>query len=168
MIRTLRNTEQGSGFAGLYSAAEIRRLEYRALCFEQAHLVDKLCFGWRGGDRLLIISFYRSRSDLPYAIERFAGLADITLSALTRSLNASERPAAVPLAERLELRLSLQFDQLSPRERQICALTLAGVTADEIAVRLDIRRSRVLTYRQRAYQRYGFTRSSDFLDVLVD
>lgn len=74
----------------------------------------------------------------------------------------------MPLVGRLEQRLSLRFAQLSPREREICALTLAGAPAEEIAARLDIRRSTVLTYRQRAYQRYGFTRSSDFLDAIVD
>jgi DNA-binding CsgD family transcriptional regulator len=59
------------------------------------------------------------------------------------------------------------FPQLSQRERQVCARTLAGWTAKQIGRALGLRTATVLTYRQRAYQRFGFRSASDFLQTLL-
>ena len=89
---------------------------------------------------------------------RFAGLAGLLLALLRRHL-AALRPAAaggtvarVPpeaaaaLLEQLPVRLS-------PREREVCALTLAGHTREGIGLALGIAASSVATLRERAYRK---------------
>ena len=64
-------------------------------------------------------------------------------------------------------RLARSYPQLTDRERQIVALTLLGDSAAEIGQLLSIKPATVLTYRQRAYERYRFGRASDFLAGLL-
>ena len=64
-------------------------------------------------------------------------------------------------------RLQRSFPQLTERERSIVALTLLGESAAEIGAALSIKPATVLTYRQRAYERYRFNRASDFLAGLL-
>ena len=46
---------------------------------------------------------------------------------------------------------------LTARELDVCARTLVGLTAEGIALDLDIQKSSVLTYRKRAYARLGIS-----------
>lgn len=117
-----------------------------------------------------MISFYRGRAGggtRPDRLAALAGVADLGLAALTARLRDDARVGAVPLALRLETRLADRFDALTLRERQICARSLVGMTAGQIAADLGIRPGTVMTYRKRAYARYGFGRATDFLGALV-
>ncbi len=90
-----------------------------------------------------------------------APLATLSLAALCRS---ADRP---PLVTVFEQRLAADFPQLTPRERQVCARTVAGWSAASTATSLGLTRASVLTYRQRAYHKLGFSRAADFLERLV-
>jgi len=48
-------------------------------------------------------------------------------------------------------------DDLTRREREVCARAAVGMTVEATALDLGISRTTVLTYRQRAYARLGVT-----------
>jgi DNA-binding CsgD family transcriptional regulator len=163
VVHARQHTATGRGFVACVRAAEIGLRDYRAICFEQPRFADKLCFGWRGAGRAIVLSFYRRRDSEGTAA--LAALANVGLTALARQ--------AVPtsefsLVERLETRIARAFPVLTLRERQVAARTVAGWTAERTADALDIRPSSVLTYRQRAYQRLGFSGAADFLPAILD
>lgn len=163
VVHARQRTAAGRGFVACVRAAEIGLRDYRAICFEQPRFADKLCFGWRGAGRAIVLSFYRRRDSEGTAA--LAALANVGLTALARQ--------AVPtsefsLVERLEARIARAFPVLTLRERQVAARTVAGWTAERTADALDIRPSSVLTYRQRAYQRLGFSGAADFLPAILD
>lgn len=157
----------GTGFAGRVAATDIAPHDYRAICFERPRFVDKLCFGWRGRDDTLVISFYRRRGSGVDAGQRLATLADIGLSALARSIQPPPERQA-PLEERIEARMARAFPMLTQRERQVCARSLAGWTAERIGEALGIGTSTVMTYRQRAYARLDISGVEGFLPGLLD
>jgi DNA-binding CsgD family transcriptional regulator len=164
-MKLLEHAAHGSGFAQSIPAATINRADYRAQCFEQQSFIDKVCFGWRASNQAFVVAFYRNTQR---ELGGLAALADVGLSALVNAQAAFTRCTSVPLVARLELRLRQRYPELSAREVQICARTLAGWTADDAAADLGIRLGTVLTYRQRAYQRFGFSRVNEFLARLLD
>ena len=93
-------------------------------------------------------------------------MAALSLHAQCHSAIAAE-PAQPDAAQTLLQRLRRSFPQLTERERSIVAQTLLGESAAQIAQALDIKPATVLTYRQRAYERYRFNRASDFLVGLL-
>ena len=164
--RTWQTIGSGHGFVQRVEPAEIKPPDYRAKCFEHPAFVDKTCFGWRGEECSFVLSFYRRAGGHENPERRLSALAGVALTALVRRAQIGD--GRVRLEERLEKRFARSFPQLSLRERQVCARTVAGWTASDIAKRLGIRPATVLTYRQRAYQRLGFSQSSQFLAELLD
>ena len=164
--RTWRTIGSGHGFVQRVEPAEIKPPDYRAMCFEHPAFVDKTCFGWRGEERSFVLSFYRRTGGHEDPVRRLSALAGVALTALVRRAQLEEGRGR--LEERLERRLARSFPQLSFRERQVCAFTIAGWTASEIADRLNIRSATVLTYRQRAYQRLSCSQASQLLTELLD
>lgn len=163
VVHARQRTAAGRGFVACVRATEIGLRDYRAICFEQPRFADKLCFGWRGAGRAIVLSFYRRRDSEGTAA--LTALANVGLTALARqAVPASE----TSLVERLETRIARAFPVLTLRERQVAARTVAGWTAERTADALDIRPSSVLTYRQRAYQRLGFSGAADFLPAILD
>jgi DNA-binding CsgD family transcriptional regulator len=160
----LNQLAPGTSFSKLVNAREISWDQYRRICFESPQFTDKLCFGWRVHSETLILSFYRKRPSQPCEMPRLGGLAYSAMSAFKA---AESTRCLETLEDRLEVRLSKQFPSLTNRERQICARTINGWTADRIADSLGIRRSTVLTYRQRAYERLSFTCATDFLPFVI-
>jgi DNA-binding CsgD family transcriptional regulator len=151
------------GFVRYVRASEIAQADYRELCFERPGFVDKMCFGWRSASDITVISFYArngGRSKHP----ALSVLASIGLSVLR---TPRPRVVAEGLVFDIEQRLLDLYPQLSGRERAVCSRTIAGWSARRIAEHLDIRPSTVLTYRQRAYERLGFSKASDFLGKLL-
>ncbi len=154
----------GRGFSERVAASEIDVSEYRAICFDRPRLVEKHCYGWRDETGALVLSFYRRHSEEEAPIGQLPSLANLVLALCVRGHSA---PTA-PLHERLEARVALRYPELPMRERQVCALTVAGKTSEQAAALLGIRPGTVLTYRQRAYRRLGFTSAQDFLETLID
>lgn len=164
-VAVRRAARPGSGFACRVAAETIARGEYRRLCFERPRLAEKICFGWRRPEEALVVNFYRSRShDGADAAEvaRLGALAQLAITALARR----DRPPRALLPE-IEARLAAAHPGLTPREREVCARTLAGQTARTIAEALGLGTGTVLTYRQRAYARIGCNKSNDLLGALL-
>ncbi len=166
VVHARQRTAAGRGFVACVRAGEIGLRDYRAICFEQPRFADKLCFGWRGAGRAIVLSFYRRDGGVEGGVA-LAALANVGLTALARQSVTAPDPEA-RLVERLEARIARAFPVLTLRERQVAARTVAGWTAERTAAALDIRPSSVLTYRQRAYQRLGFSGAADFLPAILD
>ena len=133
---------------------------YRRLCFDEPEVCERITLltrvgaDWRG---LSVSRTYGSGYFRRGEVERFAAFAEIALPLLARhrelmeaSLPQSSRALAL---EDLETRLEHRFSALTTRERQVCARTIVGMTAEAISIDLCIGRASVQTYRQRAYKR---------------
>ena len=172
----LAGAQQGKalGFSRRVRAADIPKGEYRELCFEQPGFLDKVSFGWQEPGKLMVLSFYRGLQAQGESASQLWSLGQLAMAALNLHAQSSavqtcsQTPAALPDACQVLLqRLRRSFPQLTERERTIVALTLLGDSSAEIAAALAIKPATVLTYRQRAYERYRFNRASDFLAGLL-
>ena len=161
----MSSVQVGQSFFEQIRAEDIASLNYRAVCFDRPRFLDKVCFGWRGPTHLFVLNFYRRHEAGTDSARRLTGLAGLGLTALVRR---EQHVARGDLVERIETRMTRLYPQLSLRERQVCSRTLAGWTAAQIAHRLAIGVSTVPTYRQRAYQKLGFSSASNFLEKLLD
>lgn len=157
----------GYGLVQQIRAGDITSRSYRVACFERPGFVDKLCFAWRRTNGWWMVSFYRRADTDPRELTRLGALANLALATLAHGQSVAadhERP----IISRLSDRLARSFPQLSSREREVCAATIAGHTAQDIAARLGISTGSVLTYRQRAYRRLDIRQASDLLPHLLD
>lgn len=159
---TRLRTQEREAFVASVSADELTQARYRSLCFDGPRFAEKLCFGWRDGANCVVLSFYRRDTPGLAGEEGLAPLANIALSIL-----AKEGRPPRPLVDRLEHKLTHRLPQLTRREREVAARTIAGWTAEQAATDLGIRPATVLTYRQRAYERLGFRGAHDFLGELL-
>jgi DNA-binding CsgD family transcriptional regulator len=141
---------------------DITEAAYGAQLWDRHGLVDRLsALDGRDGP-WTSINLYRDHATGPFGraeAGRFARLAPLLLALLRRHLGllqpdagsmATARrvppEAAAALLQRLPVRLSA-------REREVCALTLAGHTRQGIALALGIAESSVATLRERAYRK---------------
>jgi DNA-binding CsgD family transcriptional regulator len=149
------------------AASEIRQSDYRQQCFEKPLFSEKWSFArWRG-DRFYVLSFYR-RSDRGQADgEALATLADMALPVLRKHGELIAPEVEAPLLDRLLEGLQTHYPALTERERAVCARTLAGMTAEAIALDLGVKPSTVLTYRRRAYERFGISSANQLMARLI-
>jgi DNA-binding CsgD family transcriptional regulator len=161
-VTRVRTSGRSESFVVSVSASELKQPRYRSLCFDGPRFADKLCFGWRDKANAIVLSFYRSDAG-GLAHER--GL--LPLANLALSILAKQAKTVLPLVERLEHKLAHHYPELTMRERQVCARTIAGWSAERSAADLGIRPSTVIAYRQRAYQRLGIHSAHAFLEPMI-
>lgn len=162
-----RNTPIGRNFAEYVRTEQITPHDYRRICFEKPHFIDKLCIGWRGTKETFVLSFYRVDDGGAAALRELSGLGQFCLAALVHKFPGVQS-VDQSFIGRLEMRLSGMFSILTAREVQVVARSIAGWSSKRIGRALGIAASTVITYRKRAYQRCGFSKSSDFLPLLLD
>lgn len=126
--------------------------EYRRRFFESAEIVDKVAFSVRVDDDFWIYAnFHRLADSGPFDSEDFDALVrhgPVLAACLVRD---RELMAG---ARRLDAGATV-FDVLTPREKDVCAAILAGLTLGGVAQSLGISLNTVLTLRRRAYGRLG-------------
>lgn len=137
---------------------DITNSDYRRQCYNEPGFAEKLALAQRSSTGWVVLSLYRSRESGAFSDEEqqlIVQLAEIILPIIALHCRQSlvERRSAPLSTEDIEMRLKTTFPSLSGRERNVCARTLAGVTAEGIALDLGIKQSSVLTYRRRAYER---------------
>ncbi len=164
-VHEIRRIAVGDSFVQRIGIADIVLHDYRRRCFDAPGFTEKLSFGWRGERYVLFISFYRRRAYDDRALYKLASLANLTLAVMARHHAPLNRDNVVDVLER---RLKRSFDRLTVRERQICARTLAGHSAAAIGEELGVSAGTVLTYRQRAYQKYGISGAPEFLPAVLN
>ncbi|MBK7530524.1 helix-turn-helix transcriptional regulator [Piscinibacter sp.] len=141
--------------------ADIADAAYGEQLWDRFGLVDRLSALALLDGHWTALNVYRDASVGAFAArdaQRFAGRCALLLALLRRHL-AALRPAAaggtVPrVAPETAAALLGQLPvRLSPREREVCALTLAGHSREGVGLALGIAASSVATLRERAYRK---------------
>jgi DNA-binding CsgD family transcriptional regulator len=147
--------------------------QYRR-CFEATHVEERLSFFARAHDDVIQLCIYRgapTRSFSPAEMRLFTSLARLIIATAGKHTPlvgaATTVPRHVDLAG-IEQRLDGLPVRLSKREREVCAHAVLGKTIVETAIELDIERTSVVTYRQRAYQKLKIARQADLLALVYD
>lgn len=165
LIRSLG--EQKSVVATSLTARQIPDPVYRRECYERPGLSEKIAFVRTCGTRHYVLSFYRTQEPRPGTIELLNALAEFSLPILKRHGELLGDEIGLSLTGRLEHRLARAYPRLTRRERQVCARSLTGMTAEATAIDLGIAESSVLTYRRRAYERYSISSAGQLLEKLL-
>ncbi len=166
----VRKTRYGirpdTGFYQHVNISEIARGDYRWQCFEKPRFTDKLCFGWRRGGQSFVLTFYIQEEEGLPSTPLFEAFGNLSLTILMLHADKMDRLAS-PLSTRLHDEVLARYPGLTRREAEVCAMTLAGMTAEQIAAEIDATANTVLTYRQRAYQRLGIHSAYELLDAII-
>jgi DNA-binding CsgD family transcriptional regulator len=150
-----------------FSASEIADQRYRVECFERPQLGAKLCFVQRKAQRTLVLNFYRSTGRREADCDHLAQLAQVALPILRKHAELVNSGESLAPVTRIGRRLSRAFPALTAREREVCARTIIGMTAEGIGLDLDIGVSSVITYRRRACSRFGFSSPAQFAVAMI-
>jgi DNA-binding CsgD family transcriptional regulator len=140
---------------------EIPNLSYRAACYDQPAILDRLSLlVGTGSGHAVTVSFYRGRRHGEFsAAERTAlgSMLPFVRAAALRHLELPGvvQPGALDDPRRVLPRVTARFPALTRREAEIAAGVLCGMTAAAIGAWLGIAASSVVTLRKRAYARLG-------------
>lgn len=157
---------RGEALEGAPAIVRLRREEiadaaYGKRLWDRFGLVDRLSALALLDGHWCAFNLYRERAGGAFAareVGRFAALAPLLLALLRRHLAAlqpaaQDGPATRLSPEAAEALLHRLPARLSAREREVCALTLAGHTREGIGLALGIAPSSVATLRRRAYRK---------------
>ena len=163
-VHRIWSAQPGESFKQRIKIQGIVPHDYRRICFGDPGFDEKLSFGWRGQDYIIVLSFYRRDDAQSSGLNRLASLASLTLAILVRHYAPIGRYNVIELVER---RLRRSFPSLSTREVEVCARTLLGWSAATIGESLAISAGTALTYRRRAYDKTDHVKIADFLPALL-
>jgi DNA-binding CsgD family transcriptional regulator len=160
-----------SDYVAKMAIEDIHNEQYRR-CFEQTGVRERLSLFSRAGADLYQVSIFRGlrrQGVTPAAMAQFSALATLILRMALKHENLCGKAPTLP--QHLDLRkieqlLSRLAGALSTRERQICSRVVAGMTIEGTALDLAIKRSSVITYRQRAYQKLGVSRQNELIALI--
>lgn len=163
-VHDLFQLDRRQSFVQRITREKILPHDYRRRCFDDPGFSEKLSFGWRAEGYILVLSFYRVGQSDEAALRKLASLANLSLAIM---VNRHAPISDDQLVNKIERKLARAFPTLSPRETQICARSVLGLTSSEIGEELAIGAGTVLTYRQRAYQKTDMSSSHEFLPFLI-
>ncbi|WP_017670635.1 helix-turn-helix transcriptional regulator [Blastomonas sp. AAP53] len=158
-------TPIGQGSATVILANDIALSDYRQLCFDMPAFKAKYFFGWHSAEGWYVINFYArilNREEERQALLQLSGYGLSIMMSHTLPL-----ATGIDAIATYETRLGRVAPELTPREQQVCARTLAGLDARAIESDLGIGINTVRTYRQRAYRRYGISSANEFLPYVI-
>jgi len=152
---------------------DIEDSQYRH-CFELTDVRERLSlFSRIGSDFYQLSAFRGTRSSrfTPAEMNYFAALAELLLVTAQKHevlLDQQQRAARHLDLKAIERLLKLRSPSLSTRECEVCARAAVGKTIEGTSLDLNIRRTSVITYRQRAYQKLGISRTNELVALLND
>ena len=150
---------------------DIRDQQYRH-CFEMTHVQERLSFFSRLGSDLHQLCVYRGARKQTFSsleLTYFSSLASLVLASASKHERLCCGATAIPRhldLEAIERCLEYLPGGLSRREREVCSRAAAGKTIEGTALDLDIRKTSVVTYRQRAYQKLGISRQNELVALV--
>ena len=116
---------------------------------------------------MIRLNFYSEVDFRPAETSAIANSVNLLMPLLWRH----GRKYFAPLQRWRESNFAALLGQLEPslseRERQVCALMAAGLTSENIALKLGVSLNTVLTYRKRAYFRLQISSQNDLLRLLL-
>lgn len=141
-------------------------------CFEAAGTEERLSYFIRTSEEIYQLSIFRGPERRAFSqadMSLFATIGGLIMAtALQHRARAlatanDQAPLTIPT---LQMRLAALPAGLSERESEVCARAVAGITIEGTALGLDIRRTSVITYRQRAYQKLGISSLNELVAML--
>ncbi len=146
---------------------------YRLCCYDRPGLVDRISVVAAECDDWYCLNLFRTRENGCFATREAAAVqkAAALLAALAikhdRLLSpVAPRSHAQRLAE-TEARLRQIDASLTPREREVLARIVAGLTSEGIALDLQIGLNSVLTYRKRGYAKLRISSQNELLTLCL-
>jgi DNA-binding CsgD family transcriptional regulator len=137
--------------------SDIECSEFRRRFFDDAGIVERVSVVQRGREEWRAMNLARHKKDGYFTdteLTNIVGLAGLALPMLALNRSHAEGVASVTVAA-LETRFEMLSVRLSPRERQVCARAVIGLSVEATGLDLEIGKASVLTYRRRAYERLG-------------
>lgn len=151
---------------------DIRDVQYRH-CFEMTHVHERLSFFSRIGSDIYQLCIFRGgknkRTFTPMEISRFSALSNFILATAAKHESYLSVSTGLPHyldLDAIERLLEHLPGTLSERERQVCSRVVAGMSIDGTAIDLGIKRTSVITYRQRGYEKLGVTRQNELVALV--
>lgn len=133
--------------------------EHRAKVYEAHGVAERVSIVEHEGEgALFAINFYRHQHQRPFGdaqIGAMEHLAPALLAMAHKHLDVWMPDAKAAQFTRLIAKLRSINPALTPRERQVCAGMLQGLTFDGIACQLGLSVTSAKTYRNRAFARLG-------------
>ena len=150
---------------------DIEDRQYRC-CFGETHVQERLSYFCSDGSDLYQLSVFRRTGMRPFStsdMTRFSGLAQFVVASAVK--HEMFRQAAAGIHRNMDLEaiehlLRYVPGDLSRREVGVCARVIAGMTIDQTAVDLAIKRTSVVTYRQRAYEKLNISRQNELVALV--
>ncbi|MGB3067792.1 MAG: LuxR C-terminal-related transcriptional regulator [Ottowia sp.] len=152
-----------------FRAEEVRHADYRQTCFERYSIRHRLSVVKRVGDAWLTLSVARrSRPFDSREVGELTMLGRLALPVFAQNdrLKPKTSGGNFSVAE-MERRLEAAEKGFTMRERQVCARTIVGMSAEGAAIDLGISVASVLTYRQRGYRRANVSNAMQLATLIL-
>jgi DNA-binding CsgD family transcriptional regulator len=149
---------------------DIADQQYRH-CFEATEVQERISFFSRLGSDLHQLCVYRGprrRGFSSLDLAQFSSLAGLVLATAFKHeklCRGGGFPGPMDI-DAIDRCLEFLPGGLSKREREVCSRAVAGRTIEGTALDLNIRKTSVVTYRQRAYQKLGISRLTELVALL--
>lgn len=146
---------------------------YRLSCYDRPGLVDRISVVACEQDDWYCLNLFRTRESGCFAARETAAVGEgaALLAALSIKHDRLVSPPTLrSREERLgetEARLRQIDSGLTPREREVLARIVAGMTSEGIALDLNIGLNSVLTYRKRGYARLRISSQNELLTLCL-
>ena len=150
---------------------DIRDRHYRH-CFDLTHVQERASFFQIAGPHLYQLSVFKGIGKRPLSSDDmtgFSGLASFVVTSAIKHDRFRQIAAGISHAvdlDLLEQQLLCLSGGLSKREAQVCARIVAGMTIDRTAEDLAIKRTSIVTYRQRAYYKLDVSRQNELVALM--
>ncbi|OYU12653.1 MAG: helix-turn-helix transcriptional regulator [Comamonadaceae bacterium PBBC1] len=134
--------------------------QHRARVYEAHGMAERVSVVQQKGDSIFAINFYRHEHQRPFSdaqLSDFESLAPALLPLARKQIELSlpRMPTGRHNCSFWTMRLQQMRKNLTPRECEVCARLLTGMTQDGIARDLGLSLPTVKTYRNRAFDRLG-------------
>lgn len=164
------NRQHGQLMLQHLRADEFKNPRHREMIYTRNHLCERLSISRNEPDgSVTSVNLYTHEDQASYTdrhLGRFENLAPILFTGIGRHIDLSAPAPAQGLGTDASRRF-LEDTGMSPRELDVCARLLQGMTYDGIAADMGLSRPTVITYRNRAFARLGISFKSQLFALLA-
>ncbi len=144
--------------------------QHRARVYEAHGMVERVSIVQRQAASIFAINFYRHDHQRPFSdgqLSDFESLAPALLALTQKQIELSRPRTARRSTPEWVRQLQSIAPELTPRELDVCARLLTGMTQEGIATDLGLGLPTVKTYRNRAFGRLGIHFKSELFALLA-
>ena len=155
-------------------ARDIQDSAYRSRIYQEHNLIERISWLGRAEMTWFIANIYREKKSgrfIDPELDALEQVSDILCAAVERHISllspAALEPGSNPPIEWLEKLVTDLGHGLTPREVQVCARALSGMTRAGIALDLGIKPTTVVTLIQRAYARINISTLNELFGLCL-